>query len=133
MQLKRTAATATMMGALSVATAGFGTGWAQAEPSVTTPTPMPAPSVTTPTPMPTPSVVDGSGGGVGAPGDPAAPGRDFLPPPGRSGPVPPDAVVPMWAPPAPPPPWWAPWLPVVWNTDLNAWGVWWNGTFQRLP
>ena len=26
----------------------------------------------------------------------------------------------------------APWLPVVWNTELNAWGVWWNGGFQTL-
>jgi hypothetical protein len=47
--------------------------------------------------------------------------------------MPEDAVVPMWAPPAPPPPFWAPWLPVVWNPDVNAWGVWWNGTFQTLP
>jgi hypothetical protein len=30
-----------------------------------------------------------------------------------------------------PPPFWAPWLP-VWNTELNAWGVWCNGSFQTL-
>jgi hypothetical protein len=65
-------------------------------------------------------------------GGPALPGRDFMPP-GHAGPLPEDAVVPVWAPPAPPPPYWAPWLPVVWNTDLNAWGVWWNGNFQKLP
>ena len=122
MQLKRTGATAILVGALSIAAAGVGTGSAHAEPSVTTPPPSPVPSAD-----------DVPGANVGAPGDPAAPGRDFLPPPGRSGPVPQDAVVPMWAPPAPPPPWWAPWLPVVWNTELNAWGVWWNGSFQRLP
>jgi hypothetical protein len=29
-------------------------------------------------------------------------------------------------------PFWAPWLPVVWNAEFNAWGVWWNGGFQTL-
>jgi hypothetical protein len=43
-----------------------------------------------------------------------------------------DAVAPMWAPPAPPPPFSARSLPVVWNRELNAWGVWWNGGFQTL-
>ncbi|MFG1929201.1 hypothetical protein ACGFK1_00890 [Mycobacterium sp. NPDC048908] len=56
-----------------------------------------------------------------------------VPVPGHDGPIPQDAVVPMWAPPAPPPPFWAPWLPVVWNTDLSTWGVWWNGSFLTLP
>jgi hypothetical protein len=120
MQLQRTAATAFLVGALSIAATGVGSAHAE-------------PSVTTPPPSPVPSAEDGPGANVGAPGNPTAPGRDILPPPGRTGPVPQDAVVPMWAPPAPPPPWWAPWLPVVWNTELNAWGVWWNGSFQRLP
>src|SRR5690349_11910496 len=64
---------------------------------------------------------------------PTPPSQNFVPPQGHDGPLPQDAVVPMWAPPAPPPPFWAPWLPVVWNTDINAWGVWWNGTFLTLP
>ena len=46
--------------------------------------------------------------------------------------MPQDAVTPMWPPPAPPPSFWAPWLPVVWHTELNAWSVWWNGGFQTL-
>jgi hypothetical protein len=46
--------------------------------------------------------------------------------------MPQDAVVPMWAPPAPSPPVWAPWQPDVWNTELNPSGVWWNGSFQTL-
>ncbi len=103
MKLKRTTATAALVGAMSIASAGFGAGLANADPPGPPPPPWPAP-----------------------------PGRDFLPPPGHSGPLPRDAVVPVWAPPAPPPPFWAPWLPVVWNTDLNAWGVWWNGSFQTL-
>ncbi|WP_101948927.1 hypothetical protein [Mycobacterium sp. 3519A] len=70
---------------------------------------------------------------VPTPPVPTPPSRDVVPPQGHDGPLPQDAVVPMWAPPAPPPPFWAPWLPVVWNTDLNAWGVWWNGDFVKLP
>ena len=101
MKLKRTAAKATVVGALSIAAAGLGAGLAHADTPVPTPPPLP-------------------------------PGRIFTPPPGHGGPMPQDAVVPMWAPPAPPPPFWAPWLPVVWNTDVNAWGVWWNGSFQTL-
>jgi hypothetical protein len=121
MKLKRTAAKATLVGALSIAAAGFGAGLAHADP------PFP-----TPPPWPVPAPADGPGANAGAPGNPLPPGRDFMPPPGHGGPMPQDAVVPMWAPPAPPPPFWAPWLPVVWNTELNAWGVWWNGSFQTL-
>jgi hypothetical protein len=51
-----------------------------------------------------------------------------MPPPGHIAAPPP----PYWAPPPPPPPYWAPWLPVEWNWELNAWGVWWNGGFQTL-
>jgi hypothetical protein len=111
MKLKRTAAEAILIGAMGVAAAAFGTGLAHGDPLFPPPPPSPP----------------------GAPGNPAPPGRGFVPPPGHDGPIPQDAVVPMWAPPAPPPPFWAPWLPVVWNTDVNAWGVWWNGGFQTLP
>ena len=110
MKRKRTAAKATLVGALSIAAVGFGAGLAHADPPVPTPPPWPVP----------------------APDNPLPPGRDFMPPPGHAGPMPQDAVAPMWAPPAPPPPFWAPWLPVVWNTELRAWGVWWNGTFKTL-
>lgn len=106
MKRRRLAARATLVGAMGITAAALGTGWAHADPSSPAPPPRPVP---------------------------APPGRDFVPPPGHEGPMPEDAVVPMWAPPAPPPPFWAPWLPVVWNPDLNAWGVWWNGTFQTLP
>jgi hypothetical protein len=119
MKLRRTAATATLAGAMSIAAAVFGAGLAHADPPFPTPPPVP-PSNHSP------------GVNLGAPGNPAPPGQGFQPPQGHDGPIPQDAVVPMWAPPAPPPPFWAPWLPVVWNTDLNAWGVWWNGTFQTL-
>ena len=106
MKIERTAAKATLVGAVSIAAAGFLAGLAHADP-----------------PFPTPPPVPGNG-----------PGADKrMLPPGHDGPMPQDAVVPMWAPPAPPPPFWAPWLPVVWNTDINAWGVWWNGDFQTLP
>jgi len=121
MKLKRTAAKATLIGAMGIAAAGFGAGLAQADP------PFP-----TPPPWPIPGPDDGPGVNAGGPGNPLPPGQGYLPPPGHSGPTPQDAVVPVWAPPAPPPPSWAPWLPVSWNTELNAWGVWWNGSFQTL-
>ena len=117
MKLKQTAAKATLAGALSIAAAGFGAALAQAEP------PFPPPP-----PPPIPGLDFGPGANVGGPGNPLPPGQGYLPPPGHRD----DLVVPTWAPPAPPPPFWAPWLPVVWNTELNAWGVWWNGGFQTL-
>jgi hypothetical protein len=118
MKLKRTAAKATLVGALSLAAAGLGTGLAHAEPPVPPPPPWPVPA---------PDY--GPGANVGAPGNPLPPGQGYLPPPGHRD----DLVIPMWAPPAPPPPWWAPWAPVEWNWDLNAWGVWWNGEFKTAP
>src|SRR6476660_2059402 len=33
---------------------------------------------------------------------------------------------PVWAPPQPPSPSWAPWLPVSWNAEAQAWGVYTN-------
>jgi hypothetical protein len=122
MKLKRAAAKTTLVGAASIAAAGVGVGLARADP------PFP-----TPPPSPVPAPVGGPGANVGAPRNPLPPGRDVLPPPGHGGPMPEDAVVPVWAPPAPPPPVWAPLLPVVWNTELNAWGVYWSNSFQTLP
>jgi hypothetical protein len=47
-------------------------------------------------------------------------------------PPPPPVPAPMWAPPAPPPPPWAPFAQVVWNPDVQGWGVWVNGGFTPL-
>jgi hypothetical protein len=110
MSYTKTAAKAALAGALGFAAIGLGTGLAQADP----PVPPPAP-------WPVPAPDYGPGANVGAPGNPMPPGhRD-------------DLVVPLWAPPAPPPPWWAPWLPVEWNAEIGAWGVWWNGGFTTAP
>jgi hypothetical protein len=114
----KTAAKTALAGALGFAAIGLGAGLAQAEP------PFPPPP---PPPIPGPDF--GPGANVGAPGNPLPPGQGYLPPGHRDDFV----VVPVWAPPAPPPPWWAPWLPVVWNTELNGWGVWWNGGFKTAP
>src|SRR5262245_36067422 len=103
MQLKRAAATAALVGALSIAAAGGGSGWAQADPSIITPPPSPDLSVTTPPPSPDlsvtapppspdlsvtalppspdPSADDGPGVTVGGSGLPAAPEPSFLPQP----------------------------------------------------
>ena len=62
MKLKRTATKATLMGAMSIAAAGFGAGLAHADP------PFP-----TPPPWPVPSSVDEPGANVAAPGNPAPP------------------------------------------------------------
>jgi hypothetical protein len=114
MNLKKAAAKASLAGALGLAAVGFGTGLAQAEPF----TPPPPP------PLPSP---DAPGANYWAPGNPLPPGQNYMPPPGHTA-----APPPYWAPPPPPPPFWAPWLPVEWNWELNAWGVWWNGGFQTL-
>lgn len=71
-------------------------------------------------------------------------GRSHLPSPERGGPVAADLVsypaVPYWlfkpvpppvgAAPAPAPPAWANTLPVVWNPELAAWGVWDGGIWN---
>lgn len=93
MKLKRTAAKATFVGAMSIAAAGFGAGMAQADPRFPSPPPWPIPAPD-----------NGPGANVAPPGNPAPPGLDYAPPPGHGGPMPLDAVAPMWAPPAPPPP-----------------------------
>jgi hypothetical protein len=77
------------------------------------------------------------------PGDP--PGQNPFGPPGQ---VKKDplayGVPPVWAPSmdgVPPGHWgetWSPWvgvpeLPVVWNNDLAAWGVWWADQFIPRP
>jgi hypothetical protein len=114
MHLKKFAAEATLAGAVGFAALGAGTGLAHADPFWPTPPPPPIPA-------------PGPGANVGWPGNPLPPGQNYQPPPGHA-----DDVVPVWAPPAPPPPPWAPWTQVVWNAEVQGWGVWWNGGFTPL-
>ena len=128
LNLKKIAITATMTGVLGAATLGFGTGLSQAKPH-------PGP------PIPPIPVIPGAWN----PGDP--PGHNPWGPPGQvkkwevlPGPeagtvidnpfegVPPGHWGEMWVP-------WpgAPELPVVWNNDLVAWGVWWADQFIPYP
>lgn len=97
---------------------------------------------------PRPDAVTGPGVNAGAPGNPLPPGLGYLPPPGRGGPMPQDTIelpeTPAWvitpvlppegAPLQPELPDWAEGLSVVWNPDLQAWGVWneETGVFVRL-
>ncbi|BBX03698.1 hypothetical protein BST36_25855 [Mycolicibacterium moriokaense] len=114
MNVKKRVVTAICAGALAGAALGIGSGVANAGPK------WPGP----PPPWPVP----GPGANFGGPGNPLPPGHGGLPPPGHR-----NYVVPVWAPPAPPPPYWAPWLPVEWNSELNVWGVHWNGEFRAAP
>lgn len=93
-------------------------------------------------------LITGPGVNAGAPGNPLPPGLGYLPPPGHGGPMPQDTFllgeVPSWvitpvlppegAPLQPELPDWATGLSVVWNPDLQAWGVWNEdtGVFVRL-
>ena len=116
MKLKRTAAKTTFVGAMSIAAAGFDAGMAQADPR--------CPS---PPPWPTPALETGQGANVAPPRNPALDYRLRV-----------TAVRCRWMRSHPRGlrrhrrAFWAPSLPVVWNTELNAWGVWWNGGFQTL-
>jgi hypothetical protein len=99
------------------------------------------------TPVPQPPI-PGPGVNAGVPGNPLPPGLGYLPPPGHGGPMPQDRIPfaapppwvlmpvlpPMGTPPAPPLPDWAIGLPVFWNPDIGAWGVWdaGAGIFVRL-
>jgi len=112
MNLKKRVVTAICAGALASGALGIGAGFANADPK------WPGP------PWPPP----GPGVNVGGPGHPLPPGQRGLPPPGHRG-----VIVPVWAPPPPPPPYWAPWLPVEWNSEVNAWGVQWEGGFRTAP
>jgi hypothetical protein len=114
MNVKKTVVAAICAGALAGGALGIGSGVANGDPKWPSPPPWPVP---------------GPGVNVVAPGNPLPPGQHGLPPPGHRN----DFIVPVWAPPAPPPPYWAPWLPVEWNAEVNAWGVWWNGGFKTAP
>lgn len=113
MKLSRFAARAVLVAGLAIGALAAGGDPAHADPS-----------------PPWLPVDPGPGVNLGRPGNPLPPGQGYAPPPGHRGGL--GGVVPMWAPPPPGPPQWAPWLPVVWNADLPAWGVWWKGGFIRL-
>ncbi|WP_099039341.1 hypothetical protein [Mycobacterium neglectum] len=115
MNVKKSLVTVICAGALVGGALGIGAGVANGDPKWPGPPGPPWP------PVPGPGV------NVGVPGNPLPPGQRGLPPPGHR------VIVPVWAPPAPPPPYWAPWLPVEWNSELNAWGVHWDGGFRTAP
>jgi hypothetical protein len=131
MTLKEFAAGAATAGVLGLAAVGVGAGLAQADPPDNPWPPIPGPGVN-----------------AGEPGNPLPPGRNFLPPPGHGGPMPQERIEfltpppwvlvpvlpPLGTPPAPALPDWADGLPVFWNPDLGAWGVWdaSSGVFIRI-
>ncbi|MCV7344413.1 hypothetical protein [Mycolicibacterium rhodesiae] len=159
MEIKKIAASAATAGVLGLGGLGLGMGFAHADPHGPGPQPIPGHSENNDNrgPGQWPTTVTGPGVNAGTPGNPLPPGHGFLPPPGHYGPMPADNVyypdVPSWVlnpvpidqlpvgiPPAPELPDWVSDLPnpadakLVFNTDLNAWGIW-NGassTFIRL-
>jgi hypothetical protein len=150
MKLKKTAAKATLAGALGAAALGLGAGVAHAEPLFPLPPPVPGhpgisvdganvgvPAVDIDGPdvsglgvdingpdVSTPGFgVEGPGVNIDGPGIPAPPGLNYNAPPGH---------IRQWAPPQPPPPPWAPFAPVQWNAEANAWGVYAASGFQPV-
>lgn len=112
MNVKRTTAKATLAGAIGAAALGLGAGIAQAEPTFPVPPPPPVPAPAAPG-------VNVEGPTLNAPGiSVEGPGASIAPP--------------VWAPPQPPAPSWAPWLPVQWNAEAQAWGVYTNVGFQPV-
>lgn len=131
MNLKKFAAGATIAGALGAAALGFGAGSAQAKPHPGPPMP----------PIPVIPVIPVAPADW-VPGDP--PGHNPFGPPGQvmqGNPVVPGLTG------VPPGHWGEPWLyglpatwlppipgvteplPVLWDPDVGAWGVWWNDVF----
>ncbi|BBY14596.1 hypothetical protein [Mycolicibacterium litorale] len=98
--LKKTAAGAATVGAFALGAAGFVGGVAQAQP------------------FDPGHICPGPGVNCVVPGNPLPPGLNGAPPPGHLKNV-------RWIPPVPD----APELPVVWNDDLDQWGVEWGGQF----
>jgi hypothetical protein len=131
-----------MAGALGSAALGIGAGFAQADPNgPNVPGPnVPGPNVPGPGPnVPGPNQ-NGPGpyvpgqpicnGGPGVncngPGSPLPPGHDRTPPPGHYNEPARYGLPPTWNPPGPYPPGE---YPVVFNPDMNQWGVFVNGQF----
>lgn len=149
MNLKKIAVKTTLAGAMGAAAVGLGAGMAHAEPFLPPPWPVPAPpaepgigvqgpDVTTPglnfaapgASIDGPSV---SAPGLGIQGPDASIGGPSVsvPPVGIEGPGV-GIAPPAWAPPQPLPPPWAPFAPVSWNAEANAWGVYTNAGFQPV-
>ena len=116
MNIAHITAKAAVAAGLSASALGIGAGMAHAD---DWPWPLPGPGVN-----------------VGHPGNPLPPGQDGLPPPGHRNWQQIDGydygAPPNWAPLRPLPPPWAPLAPVVWNGDIQVWGVWLGGAFIAL-
>jgi hypothetical protein len=150
MNLNKITATAAMAGGLGAAAFGIGAGFAQADPGPNVPGPgpnVPGPNVPGPPgqDLPGPNGPGGpgvpgqpvcnsiNGPGPGAncngPGSPLPPGQDGLPPPGHYNDPGRYGIQTTWAPPGDPdgrP------LPVVFNPQQQAWGVYTSNGFQVL-
>lgn len=114
MKLNKTAAQATLVGAMGAAAVGLGMGVAQADPMFPAPPPPPWPI-----PAPADPGVSVEGPSFDAPGiSVQGPDANIAPP--------------VWAPPRPPSPPWAPFAPVSWNTEAQAWGVYTAAGFQPV-
>ena len=126
MKVKKTTTKAVLAGAFGAAAVGLSAGIAQADPPMPAP---PVPGISVDGPHVSGPGVDLAGPGVNidGPGTPAPPGQGYLAPPGHADQL--SVDVPSWA---PPPPWWAPFAPVQWNAQAQAWGVYVNGGFQAL-
>lgn len=153
MDVKKFAAGTATAGLLGLGGLGLGMGLAQADPASPPRPDNPGNSDNAGdngngAPAPRPTTVTGPGVNAGDPGNPLPPGLGYLPPPGHGGPMPQDSIAlpetPSWvitpvAPPEDAPlqpelPDWAEGLTVVWNPDLEVWGVWNEETdvFVRL-
>lgn len=139
MNTKKLAAGIATAGMLGMGGLGLGAGLALADPPGPKPNPGNSDRNGNGNGVPgLPSVIPGPGVNAGLPGNPLPPGLGYLPPPGHGGPMPQDRIllpeVPGWvvnpvlppvgAPPLPALPNWAEGLTIVWNPELNAWGVW---------
>lgn len=133
MKMKTFAAGFATAGVLGLGGLGVAAGPAQADPHTPPPHPTnPGNSDSSGT------TTTGPGVNAGVPGNPLPPGQGYLPPPGHGGPMPQDRISfpappswvtmpvmpPMGAPPQPELPDWAAGLPLTWDPDLSAWGVW---------
>ncbi|PRC46191.1 hypothetical protein C6A85_91325 [Mycobacterium sp. ITM-2017-0098] len=148
MDMKKLTASVATAGLLGLGGLGMATGLAQADPPANPGNSNGQGNGQGNGNVPRPDVVTGPGVNVGAPGNPLPPGLGYLPPPGHGGPLPQNTIVlpetPAWvitpvlppvgAPLQPELPDWAEGLSLVWNPDLQAWGVWNGdtGVFIRL-
>lgn len=104
MRLNRIAASAAIAGALTSGALGVGAGFAQADPYGPNP--------------PVPGCVGGPGANCNGPGTPMPPGQRGFPPPGHFNDPVGFGYPARWTPPGQPGDY-----PVVFNPDVNQWGV----------